>query len=160
MLIGGHAEQGDDGAPLAAAATLLPTLPTTIGARLEIRRRPLLDVEDLAAVLPGERCLLIDAASGPPPGMILTGDLADLRGCLEGELGFLLRSARHDTVARLIDAASELRGDPIEGRFVAISGHRWGFGTGISPTVRDALPAFRDAIDRAIRRLAADRPTA
>jgi hypothetical protein len=155
LVIGGHAEQGDDGAPLAAAATLLPTLPAAIGARLEIRRRPLLDLDDLAAVPRSEHCLLIDAASGPPAGMVLTGGLDELRDSGHGELGFLLRSARHESIERLLDAAAALRGAPVEGRFVALTGHRWGFGTGLSPAVRDALPAFRDAIEAAIRRLAA-----
>lgn len=155
VLIGGHAEQGDDGAPLAAAATLLPTIPASLAARLEIRRRPLLDVEDLAALPANERCLLIDAASGPPAGIIVTGSLEDLRDSLSGELGFLLRSGRHDDMGRLLDTAAMLRGAPIAGRFVAITGHRWGFGTGLSPSVRDALPPFRDAIDSAIRGLAA-----
>lgn len=154
VIIGGLAEQGDDGAPLAAAATLLPTLPRAVGARLEIRRRPLLSVEDLAGLPLGDRCLLVDAASGPPAGMIATGAIEELRGSMDGEIAFLLRSTRHEGAARLLDAALDRRGVPLEGRFVSLTGHRWGFGTGLSPAVRDALPAFRDAIETAIRRLA------
>jgi hypothetical protein len=154
VFVGGHAEQGDDGAPLAAAATLLPTIPAPLAARLEIRRRPLLEIADLAGLPATEQCLLIDAASGPPAGIVVTGELEELRDSLSGELGFLLRSTRHEEMRAVLDTVARLRGAPLTGRFVAISGHRWGFGTGLSPAVRDALPTFRDAIESAIRRLA------
>ena len=38
LLVCGNADRGDDGAALSAVATLLPTLPTSLLERLEVRR--------------------------------------------------------------------------------------------------------------------------
>ena len=43
-----------------------------------------------------------------------------------------------------------MRGDPLEGSFVAVGGRSFGFGPGLGRPVRAALPAFRTAIEAAL----------
>ena len=47
LLVCGNADRGDDGAPLAAVATLLPSLPPHLLADLDVRRCEQLELEDL-----------------------------------------------------------------------------------------------------------------
>ncbi|MEX1172381.1 MAG: hydrogenase maturation protease [Chloroflexota bacterium] len=151
LVICGNADRGDDGAALAAAATLLPTLSRDLGARLEIRRRPELHVEDLVDLRPDERCLIVDAVSGVAPGEIVVTPLA----ALFEDPGFTPRSSHELPLDRVLALAAIIREQPIDGSFVGIGGHRFGYGTPLSRHARAALPGFRDAITRELIRLAA-----
>ena len=72
LLVCGNADRGDDGAALSAVATLLPSLPSALLERLEVRRCGHLRVEDLTDVSPGPDGLVVDAAVGIPPGHVVT----------------------------------------------------------------------------------------
>ena len=72
LLICGNADRGDDGAALSAVATLLPSLPSALLERLEVRRCGHLRVEDLLDVPAGELAVVVDAAVGIPPGHVVT----------------------------------------------------------------------------------------
>ena len=67
LLVCGNADRGDDGAALSAVATLLPSLPSAMLERLEVRRCGHLRVEDLLEVPEGEVAVVVDAAVGIAP---------------------------------------------------------------------------------------------
>lgn len=155
IVVCGNADGGDDGVGLSAAATLLPTLSAGMGATLEVRRRPELRVEDLVDLRSDERCLIIDAVSGVDPGEIVIVRLEDLTARPE----FLPRSSHELPIEIVLALAGTIREQPIEGVFVGLGGHRFGYGTPISRAVRAAMPAFRNAIADQLTRLAGDGPT-
>lgn len=142
IVVCGNADHGDDGAALAAAATLLPTLPLEMGTRIEIRRRTELHVEDLADHRRDRRCLILDAVDGVTPGEVVVVALSDLFD----DPGFAPRSSHELPLERTLQIAAIIREQPIEGSFVGIGGHWFGYGAPLSRPVRTGLPAFRQAI--------------
>ena len=149
IVVCGNADHGDDGAALAAAATLLPTLPSEMGTRIEIRRRQELHVEDLADLRADERCLILDAVDGVPPGEVVVVALS----ALFDDPGFTPRSSHELPLERTLEIAAIIREQPIEGSFVGIGGHRFGYAAPLSRPVRTGIPAFRQAIALELGRL-------
>lgn len=153
VLVCGHAEHGDDGAALSAVATILPTLDRAVLARLEIRRCGRLRVEDLRDLPAGALALLVDTASGIPPGQVTTVPL--------GRVGLdpvapAPRAAREDHLGDVLERIrAERPGGLPEGSFVGIGGRRFGVGRPLSRSVRLNLPAFRAAIAAEAERLSA-----
>ncbi len=154
IVVCGNADRGDDGVALAAAATLLPTLPANVGARLEVRRRTELKVEDLLDLRDDETVLIVDAVSGVTPGEVV---VLPVDGLTAGQ-PFTPRSSHQLPLELIIGLAGVLRERPIRGTFVGLGGHRWDYGTPLSRGVRTALPPFREAIERELIRLVAASP--
>lgn len=150
VVVCGDADGGDAGVALAAAATLLPTLSADLGSRLEIRRRTALRVDDLADLRLGERCLIIDAVCGIPPGEVIVMPFDGSRAWPDAAP----RSAHELPIDLILSLATIIRGQPVEGCFVGLGGHRWGYGTPLSRSARAAMPAYRAAIARELALLA------
>lgn len=149
VVVCGDADGGDAGVALAAAATLLPTLSADLGSRLEIRRRTALRVDDLADLRLDERCLIIDAVCGVPPGEVIVVPF-------DGSVAWpdaVPRSAHELPIELVLSLAAIIRGQPVEGVFVGLGGHRWGYGTPLSRSARAAMPAYRAAIARELAHL-------
>lgn len=150
VIVCGDADGGDAGVALAAAATLLPTLSADLGARLEIRRRTALRVDDLADLPLHERCLILDAVNGVAPGSIVVVPF-------DGSVPWpdaTPRSAHELPIELVLSLAEIIRGEPVAGAFVGLGGHRWGYGTPLSRSARAAMPAYRAAIARELATLA------
>jgi len=150
LIVCGNADRGDDGVAVAAAATLLPILPEEIARRLDVRRCSALRVDDLLETPTAMALVIIDAVVGPPPGEVVRIPLAKLA---ERE-AFTPRSSHELPMDLVIGLAGVLRDGPVQGVFVGLAGHRFGFGTPLSRAARAGLPAFRDAIRSEIERLA------
>ncbi|MGK2851172.1 MAG: hypothetical protein ACSLFN_09725 [Candidatus Limnocylindrales bacterium] len=150
VVVCGDADGGDAGVALAAAATLLPTLSADLGSRLEIRRRTTLRVDDLADLRLDERCLIIDAVCGIEPGEIMVVPFdASASWPIAAP-----RSAHELPLELILSLAAIIRGQSVEGAFVGLGGHRWGYGTPLSRSARAAMPAYRAAIARELSHLA------
>jgi hydrogenase maturation protease len=150
LLVCGTADRGDDGAAICAAATLLPVLTEAQRTLLEVRRCGQLDVDDLVGMPNGVAGLIIDAAVGVAPGAIVSVPFEDLvaGGGVPGP-----RSSHALPVGHVLALAATLGRLP-RGTFVGIGGRRFGFGQGLSRSVRASMPAYRDAIVAEIERLA------
>jgi len=153
LLVCGSADRGDDGAPLSAAARLLPLLETEVREGLEVRRCPQLDVNDIVDVAAGEACVIVDTVIGVEPGSIVTLSLAELAARAGGVTP---RSSHALPIDQVLGIAEALRGSLPPGAFVGIGGLWFGFGSMQSRVVRAAPPALQDAIRAAIA--GADRP--
>jgi hydrogenase maturation protease len=150
LLVCGTADRGDDGAAICAAATLLPALSEAQRTLLEVRRCGQLEVDDLTGMPDGMAGLIIDAAVGVTPGAIVTVPFEDLAA---GSGGPAPRSSHALPVSQVLALAATLGRLP-RGTFVGIGGRRFGFGQGLSRSVRAAMPAYREAIVAEIERLA------
>lgn len=142
IVICGNADGGDDGVALSAAATVLPSLPSEVGCCLEVRRRQQLRVDDLIDLRRDERCLIIDAVSGITPGDVVVMSLEELATTRL----FTPRSSHELPIGLVLGLTAIIREQPIEGTFVGLGGHRWGYGTPISRCARTGMSAFRAAI--------------
>ena len=121
--------------------------------KLEVRRHPDLRTEDLLDLPEGVRVLIIDAVVGPPPGTVVSLPLGEL--C--DRPPFTPRSSHQLPIDLVVGLVGVIRSRPVEGVFVGLAGHRFGYGTPLSRAVRAALPAFRAAIESELERLV-DRP--
>ncbi len=153
ILVCGTGDRGDDGAALAAIAHVLPDLPEELRARIEVRRCPQLDVDDLTDVRPEERCLVIDTVVGVEPGSIVTMSLRDLARRADG---LAPRSSHALSVDDTLLIAEVVCGALPRGAFVGIGGKWFGYGERFSRIVKGELPAFAAAIRHAIDDLLAD----
>ena len=152
LLVCGDADRGDDGAALSAVATLLPSLPTAVLERLEVRRCGHLRAEDLLDVPPGEVAVIVDAAMGTPPGHVVTLSLEQL---MADNAGPLPRSSHELPIDEVLAAASAQRpGGLPGGTFVGIGGRRFGYGRPLSRSVRLNMATFQAAIAAELGRLA------
>jgi hydrogenase maturation protease len=151
IVVCGNADRGDDGAALAAVATLLPTLPRDLLTRLEVRRCPELRVEDLVDLPHGSTCLILDAVAGPEPGEVVRVELDQLR---ERE-PFSPRSSHQLPIVLVLGLAGVMRQRPIPGTFVGIAGRGFGFGAPLSRAIRSGMAAYRRTIESELRRLTA-----
>jgi hydrogenase maturation protease len=144
LLICGNADRGDDGAALSAIATLLPTLPSALLERLEVRRCGHLRVEDLLDVPPGQVAVVVDAAVGIPPGHVVTLPIWQIVADPNAPAP---RSSHELPIDQVLGLARELRpGGLPDGTFVGIGGRRFGYGRPLSRSVRLNMTNFQDAI--------------
>jgi hydrogenase maturation protease len=151
LLVCGNADRGDDGAALSAVATLLPSLPSAMLERLEVRRCGHLRVEDLTDVPAGELTLVIDAAVGIPPGHVVTVPICRI---LEEVGSPAPRSSHELPIDQVLTLAKVQRpGGLPEGVFVGIGGRRFGYGRPLSRSVRLNMAAFQAAIAAELSRL-------
>ena len=152
LLVCGNADRGDDGAALSAVATLLPTLPGPLLARLEVRRCGQLRVEDLLEVPPEEVTVVVDAAVGVPPGHVVAVALADIAPTMGTPAP---RSSHELPIDQVLSLAATLRAGGLpRGTFIGIGGRRFGYGRPLSRSVRLAMPGFQQKIAAELARLA------
>lgn len=152
IIVCGNADRGDDGAALVAVATLLPSLDRGLLNKIEVRRCLELRVEDLVDVPPDVRCVILDAVVGAEPGQVVERPLDGL----DVRADFTPRSSHQLPLEMVLGLARVLRERPIEGAFVGLAGHGFGYGTPLSRVVRAALPAYCAAIEAELGHLAAD----
>ena len=152
LLVCGNADRGDDGAALSAVATLLPSLPSALLERLEVRRCGHLRVEDLTDVPAGELAVVVDAAVGIPPGHVVT---LPIRQILADAGSPAPRSSHELPIDQVLGLADVLRpGGLPGGTFVGIGGRRFGYGRPLSRSVRLNMAEFQAAIAAELGRLA------
>ncbi len=151
LMVCGNADRGDDGAALSAVATLLPSLPSALLERLEVRRCGHLRVEDLTDVPQGELALVIDAAVGIPPGHVVTLPIRQILSDAESPTP---RSSHELPIDQVLGLADVLRpGGLPEGTFIGIGGRRFGYGRPLSRSVRLNMATFQEAIAAELGRL-------
>jgi hydrogenase maturation protease len=152
LLVCGNADRGDDGAALSAVATLLPSLPSAVLERLEVRRCGHLRVEDLLDVPTGEVCVVVDAATGIAPGHIVTLPIGDITADPGSPTP---RSSHELPIDQVLGLAQVMRSGGLPGgTFVGIGGRRFGYGRPLSRSVRLNMAAFQAAIAAELSRLA------
>jgi hydrogenase maturation protease len=152
LLVCGNADRGDDGAALSAVATLLPTLPSALLERLEVRRCGQLRVEDLLEIPAGEVAVVVDAAVGIPPGHVVTLPIDSITAAAGAPAP---RSSHELPIDQVLGLAATLRpGGLPAGSFVGIGGRRFGYGRPLSRSVRLAMGTFQETIAAELARLA------
>jgi hypothetical protein len=106
-----------------------------------------LDVDDLLSIPLGAGVVIVDAATGIDPGIIV--DLA-LTGLIGQPDGVHPRSSHALAMPEVVGLAEMLRGRPLRGRIVAIGGAHFGLGSSFSRPVSAALDPLSDAIVQAV----------
>jgi hydrogenase maturation protease len=154
IIVCGNADRGDDGVALVTVATLLPKLPRGLLTMLEVRRSMELRVEDLVDLPADHGCLIIDAVAGVEPGDVVRMTLDELAE----RPAFTPRSSHQLPIHMVIGLAEILRADRLNGTFLGMGGHGFGYGTPLSRVVRAAIPAFADAIEAELYELAFHMP--
>ena len=127
LLVCGNAERGDDGAALAAVATLLAGLPPHLLAVLDVRRCEGLDLDDLIDLPADTACVIADAVVGLAPGEVVTIPLADLPE-RDAAAAPIPRSSHILPIGQLVAIAEIMRDHPLDGSFVGIGGRSFDFG--------------------------------
>jgi hydrogenase maturation protease len=136
LLALGALDRGDDAAGLVAA----DLLPPDVRARCEIRRAGCLDVLELVDLSAHRACVIADAARGLAPGAVAVIPFTEL---IEGARRQPLPRSSHELPApELLRVARAVRDTMPAGCFVVIGGAEFGLGSGLSPAVERALPAF------------------
>ena len=143
VLVCGSPDRGDDGAPLAVSGRLCALLPPDV----TVRAVGQLDVDDLLSIPAGAGVVIVDAATGIDPGVIV--DLA-LTALIGEPDGIHPRSSHALALPEVVGLAEMLRGWPFRGRIVAIGGAHFGLGSSFSRPVNAALEPLSDAIVRAV----------
>ena len=151
LLVCGNVHRNDDGAATWAVARLLPLLEGLGRPPVEVLHCGQLDIEDLLDVGAGTPLVIVDTAIGVPAGEVVTLSLDDLR---RRPHGVVPHSSHALPIDQVLGLAAVLAEEPPTGYFVGLGGHDFGFGETPSGEVREALPAFADAIAAAIERLA------
>jgi len=155
LLVCGSADRGDDGAAVNAVAHLLPRLQPDLRQRLEVRRCPQLDAVDLIDVAPGESCVVLDTVVGVQPGEVIEIPLDELAS----REGIAPRSSHALPMEQILGVTMAVRGSLPAGSFIGIGGKWFGFGSLQSRALRQGLPAFEQAAEAAILRLAQETAT-
>ena len=150
IIVCGDADRGDDGVAVSAIATLLPTLPHRLLAKVEIRRCFELRVEDLVGLPAGVSCLVLDAVAGIEPGQIVALPLS----ALLARPAFSSRSTHELPINLVVGLAEIIGGSPVVGTFVGLAGRGFDYGAPLSRTARGAMPAYAEAIATELARLA------
>jgi hydrogenase maturation protease len=145
VLVCGSIDRGDDGAPFAACDLLEADRPTNA----RIRRVGQLDVDDLLSIPPGAGVVIVDAATGIDPGVVLE---LPLRGFL-GEVSIKPRSSHALAMPEVIGLADMLRGRPLTGLIVVIGARRFTLGRPLTRRVAAAVPELSRAIRIAVERI-------
>ena len=148
VLACGDPSLGDDGAALAALATLGQGLPSDV----TIRRVAQLDIDDLLAVPAGAGAVVVDTATGVDPGWVVEIPFVGFAG---RESGIHARSSDALSRPETVGLASMIRGRPLVGVLVAIGGTSFAPGDALSWPVATGLCSFRVAIADAIERVRA-----
>jgi hydrogenase maturation protease len=148
VFICGSPDRGDDGAAMTACEAVRTELPPDV----RVRTVGQLDVDDLLAVPPQARVVIVDVATGLEPGAILELPLADL---LENET-VRPRSSHALAVAGTVALAELIGQRPLHGRVVALGGTRFAMGDVLSGPVAAALPRFAAAIREAVEHARTD----
>jgi hydrogenase maturation protease len=143
VLVCGSIDRGDDGAP-SAAMQLLEASPSD---NVRIIRVGQVDVDDLLGVPAGSGVVIVDAATGIDPGVILELPLRALVGMEEA---IRPRSSHALAMPEVIGLADMLRGRPLIGRVVVIGARRFTIGRPLTRRVAAALPALSRAVRHAI----------
>ena len=143
LLVCGSADRGDDGAPIVAAALLQGQLPDGVGLQIVGG----IDVEHLLELPEGAGFVIVDAATGLPPGVVVDLPASSLRG-RRGEP--LPRSSHTIPFSEVIGLAELVRDTPLNGRVVALGGADFGLGSTLSEPVEASIPRFVSAILEAI----------
>ena len=151
LLVCGNADRRDDGAGLAAAAAILPTLPRPVLERIEVRRCGQLNVDDLLDLPAGMSAVVVDAAVGIEPGRVVVLPLADVAARGDAPAPHSSHELPPSVAIRL---AGTLRGSIPRGSFVGIGGGSFTFGHSLSRPVHAGLEAFRSALAAELIRLA------
>jgi hydrogenase maturation protease len=138
VLVCGAEDRGDDGAPQVAARFLADQLPADV----RIRAIGQLDVDDLRWIPLDTVVVVVDAATGVPPGTVVTLPLDDLATTAT----IRPRSSHAMSAPEVIGLANLMRERPLAGLIVAIGGSRFGFGADLDDPVADAIPALIDAV--------------
>jgi len=149
LLVCGNTERGDDGAARVAVTGLLPGLPARLLADLDVRPCESLQLEDLLELPADCACVIVDAALGVIPGMVVTIALTDVPA-RDARTGPVARSSHVLPIGQIVAMAEVMRGRRIDGYLVAIGGDTFGFGPGLGQHVRAGLPAFEAAIEAAL----------
>ena len=125
IIVCGNADRGDDGVALAAAATLLPTLPPELAA--EARGPPLSGAAGRGPRRPARRRprLIVDAVLGIEPGEVVRMPLDDLAE----RPAFTPRSSHELPIDLVVGLAGIIRERPVPGTFVGLGGHGFDYGT-------------------------------
>jgi len=150
VLVCGSADRGDDGAALYAVAHLLPTLDDDVRECIEVHRCEQLDPVDLIEVADGVSCLVLDTVTGIEPGAVVEIPLDELTRLEDAAP----RSSHALPISQVLGIAEAVRGCLPRGLFVGIGGKWFGYGQTRSRLLREGMPAFEQAIDRAIHDLA------
>jgi len=150
VLVCGSQDRGDDGAPIAIMGRLRERLPPDV----QVRAVGQLDVDDLLSIPYGAGVVIVDAATGIDPGVIV--DLA-LTGLIGQPDGVHPRSSHALTMPEVVGLAEMLRGRPLRGRIVAIGGAHFSLGSNFSRPVNASLEPLSEAIVKAV---ASVRPSA
>ena len=121
LLVCGNADRGDDGAPLAAVASLLPSLPPHLLADLDVRRCEQLQLEDLIELPVGYGLRRGRRGDRVRPGAVVTIALSDVPA-RDAAFGPVPRSSHILPIGQIVAMAEVMRGRPVEGSLVAIGG--------------------------------------
>ena len=123
------------------------SLPPWVLALADVHVIGALEPEHLTNLPAGARVVVVDAVVGPPAGTIVELDLAALGS----------RSTRVTTTSShqlpldgVVALAEVLRDEPLEGRFVGVGIESVAMGSGLGEAVVAALPALREAVERAV----------
>lgn len=143
VLVCGSPDRGDDGAPMAVMGRLRDQLPVDV----KMRAVGQLDVDDLLSIPFGAGVVIVDAATGIDPGIIV--DLA-LTGLIGQPDGVHPRSSHALALPEVVGLAEMLRGRPLRGRIVAIGGAHFSLGSNFSRPVNAALVPLTEAIVNAV----------
>jgi hydrogenase maturation protease len=143
VLVCGSPDRGDDGAPIAASQLLRGKLPADVAMRVV----GMLDVDDLLSIPPGAGVVIVDAATGIDPGMVV--DLG-LTGLIGRQGGVHPRSSHALALPEVVGLAEMMRGRPLRGRIVAIGGAQFGLGEPFSHPVSSALRQLSEAVLEAV----------
>jgi len=146
ILLCGSLDRGDDGVGHAVGDALRGSVPN--GAR--IRLIGMLQVDDLLNVPPGGTAIVVDAATGIRGGHIVDLPLDGLLDCRDR---LRPRSSLALGFPEVIGVAAIIRGHPLTGRIIAVGGVHFGLGSGLSPSVRRAVPRMVAAIRAAVAEL-------
>jgi hydrogenase maturation protease len=146
----GDPVRGDDGAARAALAGL----PPSAGRRATLREVTELGVDDLLALEPDTRLIVVDAVVGAEPGSLVRVDLEDLP-----RLAAQVRPrSTHELPLDQVVGMAQVLGDTVRGTFLGIGGTDFGIGQPLSQPVWSGLPALSLAIADEIEGLGARVP--
>jgi hydrogenase maturation protease len=146
VLVCGEQLRGDDGAALRA----VERLPADCRALADVVVVGQLSIEALLDVPEGVAVIVVDAATGIAPGVVVTVPLGEV-----ARPGAAAPASTHSLPPdQVIAVAAGLRGELPRGSFVGIGAADFSFGETLSPAVESGLGAFIEAIATAIRELA------